>query len=69
MREKKSKIVINTGPIISLVAATGRLDTLQKLFDQVYVPLEVKDEILKPASKQFAAREFINAAFLAKAEK
>lgn len=40
------KIVINTAPLISLVAATSDLKILQSLYDQVLVPLEVCQEIL-----------------------
>lgn len=59
-----SEIVINTGPIISLVAATGNLDILQRLYQKVFVPLEVKNEIFKESSKKFAANEFSEAEFL-----
>jgi predicted nucleic acid-binding protein len=61
---KSKVIVINTGPIISLVAATGSLRILQKLFHQVYVPFEVKNEILKSATKKYAINEFHEADFL-----
>ncbi len=40
------KIVINTAPLISLVAATFDLNILQSLYHQVLVPLEVCQEIL-----------------------
>jgi predicted nucleic acid-binding protein len=38
-------IVINTGPIIALVAATGSLDWLPSLYRQFHIPFEVKWEI------------------------
>lgn len=37
--------VINTGPIISLIAAVGSLDFLENLYDEVIVPLEVLNEL------------------------
>lgn len=61
---KQKEIVINTGPIISLVAATNGLEVLKKLYSNVYVPYEVKDEIIKGSSSKFAAKEFEEANFL-----
>lgn len=63
---RTGEIVINTGPIISLVAATGNLNLLQKLYKNVLVPLEVHNEIFKESSKQFAAKEYSEAEFLIK---
>lgn len=40
------KIVINTAPLIALVAALGDLMILQSLYTQVFVPFEVGQEIL-----------------------
>lgn len=42
----ETEIVINTGPIISLVAATGDLSLLPRLYSRVIVPREVCDEVL-----------------------
>ena len=39
------EIVINTGPVIALVAATGTLDWLSGIYDAVWVPHEVDVEI------------------------
>jgi predicted nucleic acid-binding protein len=39
------EIVINTGPIIALVAATGSLEWLAGIYDSVWVPHEVDAEI------------------------
>ncbi len=39
------ELVINTTPIISLIAATGTLDMLPLLYSRVWVPFEVCREI------------------------
>lgn len=39
------EIVINTGPIIGLVAATNSLEWLSELYDRVLVPGEVEAEL------------------------
>ena len=39
------ELVINTTPIISLIAATGSLDMLPLLYGRVWVPIEVCREI------------------------
>jgi predicted nucleic acid-binding protein len=39
------EIVINTGPIIALVAATGSLEWLSRLYTRVWIPQEVQAEI------------------------
>jgi predicted nucleic acid-binding protein len=39
----ESAIVINTGPILALIAATGDLSLLPKLYSRVIVPREVCD--------------------------
>ncbi len=39
------EIVINTGPIISLIAAFGNLNVLKSLYSHVIVPFEVCREI------------------------
>ena len=39
------EIVINTGPLIALVAGLGDLDIL-KMYRSVYVPFEVAQELL-----------------------
>ncbi len=52
------RIVINTGPLIALVAAWGDPTLLSLLYRQVLVPLEVKREIEAGGQKQFAVAEF-----------
>ena len=60
------RIVINTSPLISLVAALGELTVLQILYDEVLVPLEVCQEILAGGAAGFAIAEFRAAIWLQK---
>ncbi|MEH2135340.1 DUF3368 domain-containing protein [Nostoc sp.] len=62
---KTESIVINTAPIISLVAALGDLDVLQ-LYTQVLVPFEVCQELLAGGASGFAVAEFEAATWLQK---
>ncbi len=57
MHDQKA-IVINTGPIIALVAALGDLSILKRLYKDVLVPFEVCSEILHGGSSSFAVNEF-----------
>ena len=57
------KIVINTGPIIALVAGLGDLQIL-KMYRRVCVPFEVSQELLVDGAKRFAAEEFDKADWL-----
>ena len=57
----ESAIVINTGPILALVAATGDLSLLPKLYSRVIVPREVRDEVLANGGTMFGAAEFASA--------
>ncbi len=66
MRREK-EIVINTGPIISLVAATGNLNILSMLYKSVFVPYEVTQEISTSNIHKFAVKEFNEASFLTRA--
>lgn len=52
------KIVINTSPLIALVAAWGVLNRLQPLYQEVVVPFEVQQEILKGGMSNFGIAEF-----------
>ena len=63
------KIVINTGPVLALVAGLGNLDVLSKLYDEVYVTKEVATELMVDGIDRFAAKEFVEAGFLIKIEK
>ena len=58
-------IVINTGPIIALVAALGDLRVLQ-IYRQVWTPYEVSQEIQAGGASQFAVAEFEAAHWLQK---
>jgi predicted nucleic acid-binding protein len=62
----KQPIVINTGPIISIIAATGDLDILSHLFTEIYVTREVAEEITVQNSIRFGADEFSKCSFLIK---
>ena len=57
----ESAIVINTGPIIALIAATGGLSLLSKLYSRVIVPREVCDELLANGGTMLGAAEFASA--------
>lgn len=59
-------IVINTSPLISLVAAWGDLTPLASLYDQMLVPFEVCQEILQGGPNNFAVPEFQQATWLQK---
>ena len=54
---KVEEIVINTGPIIAIVAALGSLDVLQ-IYCRVWVPGSVCQEILAGGPLGFAVAEF-----------
>lgn len=57
------ELVINTGPILAIVAALGNLDVLQ-MYDTVWVPFEVSEEILLGGPDGFAVTEFEAAGWL-----
>ena len=63
---ERNEIVINTGPIIAIVAATGNLKVLKLLYKRVYVPYEVTQEIAGNHFHDFATKEFNEASFLIK---
>ncbi len=62
---RAEEIVINTGPIIALVAALGDLRVLQT-YQRAYVPLEVCQEITAGGPTRFAVAEFEAAHWLHK---
>lgn len=57
-------IVLNTGPILALIAATGNLDVLNRLYKKVIVTLEVRNEVCFNKNSRFAAKEFLESSFL-----
>ncbi|MFH1085563.1 MAG: DUF3368 domain-containing protein [Chloroflexota bacterium] len=59
------EIVINTGPLIALVAALGDLRVL-RLYERAWVPYEVGQEIARGGANQFAQVEFEAANWLEK---
>jgi predicted nucleic acid-binding protein len=58
------RIVINTSPLIALVAAWGDLTRLKSLYQEVLVPFEVAQEISKGGKYNFAVTEFQSASWL-----
>lgn len=66
---KIKEIVINTGPIIALVAAIGDLNILKHIYKNVYIPYEVQKEMLFQSSNKFAVNEFKKVSFLVKENK
>lgn len=54
---KTTQIVINTSPLIALVAALEDLEVLQFLYTKVLVPFEVCQEILSGGTIGFAVKE------------
>jgi predicted nucleic acid-binding protein len=63
-----SALVINTGPLIALVAAVGELTVLKHLYRRVVVPHEVCREILAAGADGFAAPQFSAASWLERLE-
>jgi predicted nucleic acid-binding protein len=57
-------LVINTGPIIAIIAALNDLRVLQILYRRVLVPLEVCREITAKGSAAFAVAQFDEARWL-----
>ncbi len=66
---KTDKIVINTGPILALVAGLGDLNVLKSLYKRVVVPKEVCEEVIAGGATGFGVREFNDADFLIKLDK
>ena len=60
----KKELVINTGHLIALVAATGGLEILPFVFARIIVPPEVKQEIHAGGTTGFAVKEFNHSTFL-----
>ncbi|HPE41405.1 MAG TPA: hypothetical protein PLI77_10005 [Bacteroidales bacterium] len=60
------KLVINTSPLISLIAGLGDLQILRHLYDQVIVPKEVCDEITIKGNAFFDVKVFLEDDWLKK---
>ncbi len=63
---RPERIVINTSPLITLVAALGDLTILRSLYTEVLVPFEVGQEITAGGRDSFAVAEFEAANWLQK---
>lgn len=57
-------LVINTGPLLALVAALGDLGILRDLYRNVHVPFEVCQEIMVGGASGFAVPQFESANWL-----
>jgi predicted nucleic acid-binding protein len=64
MSNAPKSIVINTGPLLALIAAWGTLQPLQPLYRRVLVPQEVGAEIRRGGEAGFGIAEFKDAGFL-----
>lgn len=60
------EIVINTGPVLALIAGLGELSILNALYRRIIVPYEVGEEISASGSTGFGVREFNASDFLIK---
>ena len=65
MPERKD-IVINTGPLLALIAGIGDLSLLEQLYNHVLVPFEVCQEIEAGGASDFGVNEFRKASFIEK---
>lgn len=59
-------IVINTGPLLSLIAGMGDLSVIEKLYRRALVPLEVCREIESGGASGFGVGEFRRSDFIEK---
>lgn len=59
-------IIVNTSPILSIIAALGSLDVLSFLYGRVLVPFEVCQEIARGGANGFAVKEFESSGWLEK---
>jgi len=60
---KTEEIVINTGPLLALIAGMGNLFVLKQLYRRILVPFEVCREIEAGGSSGFGVSEFKRADF------
>lgn len=59
-----TRLVINTGPLLALIAAWGDLRLLSQLYHHVIVPAEVRLELEAGGATGFGVREFQAATWL-----
>jgi predicted nucleic acid-binding protein len=59
-------IVINTGPLLALIAGYGDLSLLEKIYKRVLVPFEVCQEIEAGGTTAFGLKEFVQSDFMEK---
>ena len=64
MPEPTTSLVINTGPLIALIAGTGDLGLLRDLYERVLVPWEVCQEITAGEDRAFGCAPFEEATWL-----
>jgi predicted nucleic acid-binding protein len=57
-------IVINTGPLLALIAAQGSLSILERLYRHVLVPYEVKMELTGQSIEQMQKKDIYLSASL-----
>jgi len=62
-------LVINTGPLLALIAGYGDLSLLEKIYKRVLVPFEVCLEMEAGGSAAFGINEFKKSTFLEKQTK
>lgn len=61
---KDERMVINTGPLLALIAALGNLSILDRLYDHVIVPSIVVQEVLAGGKNGLGVGAFLEATFL-----
>ncbi len=66
---RTEEIVINTGPLLALIAGMGNLFVLKQLYKRILVPFEVCREVVAGGASEFGVSEFKNADFLEKQSK
>jgi len=60
------ELVINTGPLLALIAGVGDLSLLELLYKRVLVPFEVCQEIEAGGASGFGVSEFKRSSFIEK---
>jgi uncharacterized protein len=63
MPDRPRLVVVNTTPIIAL-SLIGRLDLLHKLYDHVFLPAAVQDEVFAGGAASIGSRELREADWL-----